>query len=129
MDRRGVLNDTVVISEGRLQTVSSVMKLYGHILAGVWLGAWKKCYAALAAWFECFGNQEICKQADERILTHPCRRPPDVRGVFDTDGDPAKVKYEPNGVLLILAALPSSLVGSSRFYALVTFAAKSPESH
>lgn len=54
---------------------------------------------------------------------------PTYEGVFDTEGDPAKVKYEANGVLLILAALPSSLVGSSRFYALVTLSAKSPESH
>lgn len=38
-----------MISErGRLQTVSGVMKLYGHILAGVWPGAWKKRYATLA---------------------------------------------------------------------------------
>lgn len=69
-----------MISEGRLQTVSGVMKLYGHILAGAWLAAWKKCYATLAAQFECFGNQEICKQADERILAHPCRRPLGIRG-------------------------------------------------
>lgn len=69
-----------MISEGRLQTVSGVMKLYGHIWAGVWLGAWKKRYATLAAPFECFANQEICKQADERILTHPCRRPLSIRG-------------------------------------------------
>lgn len=119
-----------MISEGRLQTVSGVMKLYGHILAGVWLGAWKKRYAALAAQLDCFGNQEICKQADERILAHPCRRPLAIRGVFDTDGGPAKVKYEPNGVLLIPAAVPSSLVGSSHFsfYAVVTFSAKSPGS-
>lgn len=66
-------------SEGRLQTVSGVMKLDGHILAGVWPGAWKKRYAALAAQLECFGNQEICKQADERILAHPCHRPPAIR--------------------------------------------------
>lgn len=122
----------MVISEGRLQTVSGVMKLYGHILAGVWLGAWKKCYGAAVLWqrgwsvlvIKKYVNRPMSASSLIRAAVHP-----PYEGVFDTEGDPAKIKYEANGVLLILADLPSSLVGSSRFYALVTLSAKSPESH
>lgn len=60
-------------------------------------------------------NRPMSASSLIRVAVHPT-----YEGVFDTEGDPAKVKYEANGVLLILAALPSSLVGSSRFYALVT---------
>lgn len=115
-----------MISEGRLQTVSGVMKLYGHILAGVWLGPWKKRYATLAAQLECFGNQEICKQADERIPTHPCRRPLAIRGCLTQMVIPPKLNGNQMACSSSLRLYPAASLAlrTFGFYAVVTFSAK-----